>query len=176
MELWKRFLRFVLPSIASMWAFSLYTIIDGIFVARGVGVCAGIKERKGEIRDIVMTDVCPFTLGTSVVNDDKDQNPHMSVMIERNSVLPTSKEGTYYTARDNQRAIDVKVYQGEQRYCDDNTYLGHLEIAVAPRAPGGAVCPGALYLRYQRPFGSRSLQRRGREGTVGFAESGHERG
>ena len=60
----------------------------------------------------------------------------MSPIIERNSVLPTSKEGTYYTARDNQRSLDIKVYQGEQRYCDDNTYLGHVEVAVPP-APRG---------------------------------------
>ena len=78
-------------------------------VARGVGICAGIKERSGEIKDVVMTDVCPFTLGTSVVNDDKDQNPHMSVMIERNSVLPVSRSDRFYTTRDNQEKIRVDI-------------------------------------------------------------------
>lgn len=105
-------------------------------VARGVGVCAGIKERKGEIRDIVMTDVCPFTLGTSVVNDDKDQNPHMSVMIERNSVLPISRSDRFYTTRDNQEKIRVDILQGEEYYARDNLKLGEVVITVPPEPAG----------------------------------------
>lgn len=105
-------------------------------VARGVGVCAGIKERSGELRDIVMTDVCPFTLGTSVVNDDKDQNPHMSVMIERNSVLPVSRSDRFYTTRDNQEKIRVDILQGEEYYARDNLKLGEVLITVPPEAAG----------------------------------------
>lgn len=105
-------------------------------VAVGAGICAGMKARAKDLRGLVLTDVCPFTLGINVLNEAEPDRALMSPIIERNSVLPTSKEGTYYTARDNQRAIDVKVYQGEQRYCQDNTYLGHLEIAVPP-APRG---------------------------------------
>ena len=105
-------------------------------VAVGAGICAGMKARAKDLRELVLTDVCPFTLGINVLNEAEPDRALMSPIIERNSVLPTSKEGTYYTARDNQRAIDVKVYQGEQRYCQDNTYLGHLEIAVPP-APRG---------------------------------------
>ena len=95
-----------------------------------------MKARAGDLKELVLTDVCPFTLGINVINEAQPDKALMSPIIERNSVLPTSKEGTYYTARDNQRAIDVKVYQGEQRYCDDNTYLGHLEIAVPPGPRG----------------------------------------
>ncbi len=95
-----------------------------------------MKARAGDLRELVLTDVCPFTLGVNVINEAEPDKALMSPIIERNSVLPTSKEGTYYTARDNQRALDIKVFQGEQRYCDDNTYLGHVEIAVPP-APRG---------------------------------------
>ncbi|MCI8817162.1 MAG: Hsp70 family protein [Angelakisella sp.] len=105
-------------------------------VARGVGICAGIKERSGEIKDVVMTDVCPFTLGTSVVNDDKDQNPHMSVMIERNSVLPVSRSDRFYTTRDNQEKIRVDILQGEEYYARDNLKLGEVLITVPPEPAG----------------------------------------
>jgi len=105
-------------------------------VARGVGTCAGIKERKGEIRDIVMTDVCPFTLGTSVVDNDKDQNPHMAVMIERNSVLPVSRSDRFFTTRDNQEKIRVDILQGEEYYARDNLKLGEVVITVPPEPAG----------------------------------------
>ena len=105
-------------------------------IALGAGICSGMKVRAKDLKELVLTDVCPFTLGINVLNEAEPEKALMSPIIERNSVLPTSKEGTYYTARDNQRAIDVKVYQGEQRYCNDNTYLGHLEVAVPPGPRG----------------------------------------
>ena len=105
-------------------------------IAVGAGICSGMKVRASGLRELILTDVCPFTLGVNVLNRAEESRDLMSPIIERNSVLPTSKEGTYYTARDNQRSLDVKVYQGENRYCDDNTYLGHVEIAVPP-APRG---------------------------------------
>lgn len=105
-------------------------------IAVGAGICSGMKVRASGLRELILTDVCPFTLGVNVLNRAEESRDLMSPIIERNSVLPTSKEGTYYTARDNQRSLDVKVYQGENRYCDDNTYLGHVEIAVQP-APRG---------------------------------------
>ena len=105
-------------------------------IAIGAGICSGMKARSQDLRELVLTDVCPFTLGINIMNHAEVEKDLMSPIIERNSVLPTSKEGTYYTARDGQRALDVKIYQGEQRYCADNTYLGHVEIAVPP-APRG---------------------------------------
>ena len=105
-------------------------------IAAGAGICSGMKARASDLRELVLTDVCPFTLGVNVLNRAEMGRDLMSPIIERNSVLPTSKEGTYYTARNNQRSLDIKVYQGEQRYCADNTYLGHVEIAVPP-APQG---------------------------------------
>ncbi len=105
-------------------------------VAIGAGICSGMKVRAKDLKELVLTDVCPFTLGIATLNHAEQAKDLMSPIIERNSVLPSSKEGTYGTARDGQRSIEVKVYQGEQRYCQDNTYLGHLEIAVPP-APRG---------------------------------------
>ena len=91
-------------------------------IAVGAGICAGMKARVRDLRELVLTDVCPFTLGIATLNHAEQSRDLMSPIIERNSVLPTSKEGVYYTAYDGQKAIEVKVYQGEQRYCGDNTY------------------------------------------------------
>ena len=105
-------------------------------IAIGAGICSGMKVRAADLRELVLTDVCPFTLGIATMNHAEQGRDLMSPIIERNSVLPTSKEGVYCTAHDSQRSIEVKVYQGEQRYCQDNTCLGSLEIAVPP-APRG---------------------------------------
>ncbi len=105
-------------------------------VALGAGICAGMKARAGDLKELVLTDVCPFTLGVARYNESEQGRDLMSPIIERNSVLPTSKMGVYYTVRDNQDKVDVQIYQGENRYCADNTLLGKLLVPVPP-APRG---------------------------------------
>lgn len=105
-------------------------------IARGVGLCAGMKERSEELRDLILTDICPFTLGVDVINQSEPGRLLMSPIIERNSVLPTSKMGVYSTTRDNQDKVEIRIYQGENRYCADNAYLGKMELPVPP-APAG---------------------------------------
>lgn len=105
-------------------------------VAMGAGIYAGIKERKENIRDLVLTDICPFTLGVNVVNYADDDNPIMSAVIERNSVLPCSKTDWYTNACDNQRKIVVGIYQGEAFYCNDNLKLGAIEMEIQPVREG----------------------------------------
>ncbi|MDO5407938.1 MAG: molecular chaperone HscC [Eubacteriales bacterium] len=105
-------------------------------VALGAGIYAGIKERKSDIRDVLLTDICPFTLGVAIVNHDDSSNPLMSPLIERNSTLPVSRSGVYFTAGEQQTKIKVEIFQGESRYCHNNLRLGSLEINVPP-APVG---------------------------------------
>lgn len=105
-------------------------------VAMGAGIYAGIKERRQEIRDLVLTDICPFTLGVSVVNYVNEKNPIMSALIERNSVLPCSKTDWYTNVCDNQPKISVGIYQGEAYYCNDNLKLGSIEMEVQPVKKG----------------------------------------
>ena len=105
-------------------------------IALGAGICAGMKARAADLRELVLTDVCPFTLGVATYNEAEPRRDRMSPLIERNSVLPTSKEGIYSTVRDGQTRIDLKIYQGENPYCEDNTLLGELEVTV-PSAPRG---------------------------------------
>lgn len=105
-------------------------------VALGAGIYAGIKERKTEIRDVILTDICPFTLGVGVLGDRTPDDLLMSPVIERNSVLPVSKTGLYTTTRDLQSRITVQIFQGESMNCRENLYLGSLELAVPPALQG----------------------------------------
>lgn len=107
-------------------------------IALGAGIYAGMKARAADLRELVLTDVCPFTLGVATYNEAEPNRDRMSPLIERNSVLPTSKEGIYYTIRDGQTKIDLKIYQGENPYCEDNTLLGELQVSVPP-APQGQI-------------------------------------
>lgn len=103
-------------------------------VALGAGVCAGIKERREELRDIVMTDVCPFSLGVATYNSRDDHEPHMAVMIPRSSMLPVSHSSRFFTLHDGQSWLRFKFYQGENYFVSGNLKLGELEV----RVPGGA--------------------------------------
>lgn len=105
-------------------------------IAFGVGVYAGIKERNEDIRDVLLTDICPFSLGTGVYNALNTNKSLMSVIIDRNSTLPTSKESTFCTVYNRQNAMEIKVYQGEEMYVENNILLGTLNIPVPP-APKG---------------------------------------
>ena len=78
----------------------LVTGFSDQLIARGLGLVCGVMERKDEVRDYVLTDICPFTLGTSVNNDADHQHPYMSAIIERNTVLPCSRVQRYYTVSD----------------------------------------------------------------------------
>ena len=101
-------------------------------VAMGAGIYAGIKERKEDIKDLVLTDICPFTLGVNVTNHADEDNPIMSPVIERNSILPCSKTGFYTNAYDNQQHIKIGIYQGEAYYCRENLELGAIEMDILP--------------------------------------------
>jgi len=107
-------------------------------VALGAAVQAGLKERDAALEDVVMTDVCPFTLGTGVTQNARTRDETVVVLpiIERNSPVPISRAQTLTTINDNQRSVRVTVYQGESLRPEGNILLGELDIAVPP-APAG---------------------------------------
>lgn len=105
-------------------------------IALGAGIYAGIKERQSDIQDIILTDICPFTLGVGIIDNMNPQDLIMSPIIERNSPLPTSKNGYYVTTCNNQTEILIRVFQGESMHCSQNLSLGELKLTVPP-APEG---------------------------------------
>lgn len=107
-------------------------------VAYGAGVYAGIRQRREEIRDMLLTDVCPFTLGIGVNNRANRDKNILRPMIERNSTLPASHRDRFVTVADYQKEIKVCIYQGEEYYVDDDVLLGELTIEVALKPAGQA--------------------------------------
>ncbi|WP_445362117.1 Hsp70 family protein [Microbulbifer sp. ANSA003] len=106
-------------------------------VAMGAAIQAGLKERNSALDDIVLTDVCPYTLGTGVINEDNPQlGAYFMPIIERNTVVPVSVVRRVWTALDNQTQLCVDVYQGENRLVKKNVYLGELTVPVPKKAKG----------------------------------------
>jgi len=103
-----------------------------IMVAIGLGIYAGMKERNEQLKDIVMTDICPFTLGVDVHNENNKRKPLMSPIIERNTILPCTKKEIYYPMFVGQDSISFNVYQGESIYVEDNIFLGSMEVKLPP--------------------------------------------
>ena len=109
-------------------------------IALGAAVQAGLKS--GAIsteRGIMITDVSPFTLGVEVVANAGAQKMGgmFSPIIPRNSTVPVSRTEVYSTTGDQQRIVDIKVYQGESRLVKNNTFLDSYTIDGIPPAPAG---------------------------------------
>ncbi|HNX57488.1 MAG TPA: molecular chaperone HscC [Spirochaetota bacterium] len=103
-------------------------------VASGAGIQAALKGRDEFLKEVILTDVCPYSLGTDIAVGDK--SGFFSPIIERNTVIPVSRVERYYTADDNQTSIPVGIYQGEARLVKNNICLGELSVDVPP-APAG---------------------------------------
>jgi len=108
-------------------------------VAMGTAVHSAMKQRNKAITEIVLTDVCPYTLGTnvSVYKSNGFYEPgHFCPIIERNSVIPVSRSERLFTVNDNQRVINVEILQGESRRASDNVVLGELNVEVPENKAG----------------------------------------
>lgn len=99
-------------------------------VVLGLGKYIGIKQRDESIKDVVVTDICPFSLSTSTYNE---QNPDLelsTVLIPKNSVLPVSKKMTLRTVHKGQTKVNISVFQGQAMYAKENLFLGQALIHV----------------------------------------------
>ena len=98
-------------------------------VAMGASIQGGVLT--GEVNDIVLLDVTPLSLGLETLGGV------MTVLIEKNTTIPTSKKQVFSTAADNQPAVDIHVLQGERSMAADNKTLGHFQLTGIPAAPRG---------------------------------------
>ncbi len=99
-------------------------------VCIGAGIVGGIKERKAEVKDIVISDICPFTLGVGIIDDT------MSPIIAKNQVLPCSHVQRYVTVENKQKIINFNIYQGENNVASKNLLIEKIKLAVPPKPAG----------------------------------------
>ena len=105
-------------------------------IARGAAVAAALKARDARLEEVILTDVCPYTLGTEVSHSDDDgqyQSGFFHPIIQRNSTVPVSREDTFYPLSDNQTKLALQVYQGENPMVARNVKLGELKIELPAR-------------------------------------------
>ncbi len=108
-------------------------------VALGAAIQAAMKERHKAVKEVILTDVCSFTLGTEVSVErayGMYEAGHFLPIIERNTVIPASRTERLYTLHDNQESIRIRVLQGESRFAVNNLYLGSLEINIPKNKAG----------------------------------------
>lgn len=108
-------------------------------VALGASTQGAMKERNEAIKEIVLTDVCPYTLGTNISVQKQGnyyESGHFFPIIERNTVIPVSRTERLYTIYDNQSEIRIEILQGESRLAKNNLYLGEIKVQVPKNKAG----------------------------------------
>jgi molecular chaperone DnaK len=98
-------------------------------VAVGAAIQGGVL--KGEVKDVLLLDVTPLSLGLETLGGV------MTTLIPRNTTIPTKKSETFSTATDNQTSVEVHVLQGEREFARDNRTLGRFQLVGLPPAPRG---------------------------------------
>lgn len=98
-------------------------------VAIGAAIQGGVL--KGDVKDIVLVDVAPLSLGIETLGGV------FSRLIDRNTTIPTKKAQVFSTAADNQTQVSIRVFQGEREMANDNKFLGQFELVGIPPSPRG---------------------------------------
>lgn len=109
-------------------------------IAQGAAIQAALKARDATLEEVVLTDVCPYSLGVEISRQVGSQQVagHYLPIIERNCVVPVSRVKSVQTLQDNQKQVSVRIFQGESRLVVNNIFLGELDIDV-PSRPAGEV-------------------------------------
>ena len=98
-------------------------------VALGAASQAACKARDQAIDELILTDVCPYTLGVASARGDNDGEA-FSPIIERNTVIPTSRVKRFYSTHAQQKLINVQVYQGERPWVRDNIFIDEFKVEL----------------------------------------------
>ena len=112
-----------------------YSVNPDEVVVIGACIQAAMKERNEAVEDLILTDVCPYTLGTGIINKNGNSDIY-SPIIQRNSTVPVSRTKTYVTVYDYQKKIKFGIFQGENRLVDNNLCIDEIEIDVPPNKAG----------------------------------------
>ena len=105
-------------------------------IALGASVAAGLKSRDAKLEEIILTDVCPYTLGTQIARRDPNGQIHTGFfhpIILRNSTVPVSREDQFYPMNDNQQKLTIDIFQGENPLVANNIKLGEITVDLDKR-------------------------------------------
>ncbi|KKD60105.1 molecular chaperone HscC [Grimontia sp. AD028] len=114
--------------------FGKISIDPDLVVAMGAATQAACRLRDEAVEEIVLTDVSPFSLG--IASNRNGQVDVFSPIIERNTVIPTSRVERYYTTTDNQTVVRIAVYQGERYWVRENIFINEFEVTVPENKAG----------------------------------------
>ena len=120
-------------------------------VALGAAVMAGLKARDEALKEVVMTDVAPYSLGVAVsrwLSDTTVTHGHFDPIIERNSTVPVSRSKSYVPNSGSQTSVDLHVFQGESRMVRDNVHLGTLHVPLPSLGAGASPGDAAVEVRF----------------------------
>jgi molecular chaperone HscC len=97
-----------------------------------------LKKRDAALREVILTDVCPYTLGVEIAQSSESgfEEGFFMPLIERNTVIPASRIKQIGTIHDGQTRIDLKIFQGESRLVKDNIFLGRMQLKIPPKPKG----------------------------------------
>jgi heat shock protein 5 len=100
-------------------------------VAHGAAVQAAVLSGNEMLKEVVLIDLCPLTLGIEMMGGV------MESLIPRNTVIPTNKMKVFTTVADNQNAVSIVIFEGERAMAKDNNFLGEFELTGIPPAQRG---------------------------------------
>ncbi len=119
--------------------FPALTVNPDEAVALGAAIQSGLKARNADLKEVTVTDVCPYTLGVEIAERGPQGSLRkglFSPVIERNIVVPASRSRVYSTVMDGQPQVKLNIYQGESRFVADNIHLGAIAVPVPPKPAG----------------------------------------
>jgi len=117
-------------------------------IALGACIAAGLKSRDRQLDEIILTDVCPYSLGTEVARRDEQGRAvtgFFEPIIQRNSTVPVSREETFWPINERQKQLQLDVYQGESPLVEKNIKLGELTVDIDPDLP---IAQNAVTVRF----------------------------